>query len=61
METTKPWYYSKTVWFGLITMLTAGLTASLEETANWQTIALAVVGAAGVALRTVTTMKITAK
>jgi uncharacterized membrane-anchored protein len=59
MQQSKPWYLSKLIWLGVLSMATAGLTASLEVDSNWQTIALAVIGAAIVGLRATTEKKLT--
>jgi hypothetical protein len=55
----KPWYKSKLLWLGVLEMAGAGLLASLEADATWQSIILAVVGVATVALRTTTTKQLT--
>jgi hypothetical protein len=50
----KSWYKSKLVWLGLLTVASAALDAAFLDGATWRSIITAVLGAAIVALRAVT-------
>jgi hypothetical protein len=56
---TKSWYKSKLLWLGVIQFLGAGLLASMEADASWQSIALAAFGVITAALRANTTKQLT--
>ena len=49
----KSWYKSKTIWLGLLTIVTAAVSA-LTGGAGWHDAALAGIGAANIFLRTQT-------
>ena len=56
---TKKWYQSKLLWLGVLQIAGAGLVASIDIDATWQSIVLAVFGAATIALRATTTKALT--
>ncbi len=47
----KKWYESRLVWLGTLSIVGAGITASMEAGATWQTISIAIIGAAVIVLR----------
>jgi hypothetical protein len=49
----KKWYQSKTVWLGIATSAMAGLSM-LDQGASWPQVSMAVIGAAIIALRSIT-------
>lgn len=53
----KKWYQSKTIWFGIATMLSAALSA-LSDGGSMQEVIIAAVGAANVYLRTKTNQSV---
>jgi len=59
MQPVKKWYESKLVWLGVLQVAGAGITASMDVGATWQTISMAVVGAATIAFRAITTTSVT--
>lgn len=53
----KKWYESKSIWLGVLTIVVAGLSAA-EQGASAVQIAMAIAGAAMIAVRAVTSQKI---